>query len=251
MKKTLARGAALIIISLGMGACATENKVSLDAVTANKANNFYARERFTQAAEVYHKAVDENPDSPYLKMSLLGMADAYYKDKDYLMGSIYYERFIELYPLDPKTARAVFYNGVCYYNEALDPDRDQENTRKAIENFGRLEKDFPHSSFVPYGRKMKKEMLGSLDTAEIEVIRFYHRVNKNMAAIRRVQAFLEAKPESPYAAEAMFILGDSYQREQAYRKAAGVYTYLIKKYPTSEFTDSAIARADKLSLQGE
>ncbi|MDH5637561.1 MAG: hypothetical protein OEZ04_03640, partial [Nitrospinota bacterium] len=54
--------------------------VTDDSRLLERANNFYARQRFNQATESYRKVMDEYPDSKYRKVAVIGLADSLYKE---------------------------------------------------------------------------------------------------------------------------------------------------------------------------
>lgn len=244
----LKRGAIVSLLLLLAG-CAGDTVIQPDSVTVNQANNFYARERFTQAVRIYRKAIDENPDSPYRRQALLGLADALYKNLEYFEAEVYYERFAELYPLDPLTPRALFYMGMCFYQDSLDADRDQTNTDKAIHHFTVFLTAYPSSKYAPFAQRFKEEMEARRIESRLAVAEFYFRLDQNVAAIGRIRDFLTRHPGAPQEAHAFFILATAYYREEAFDKAAQVYTILLERYPESEWAKKAISYAEKLKIK--
>lgn len=237
---------------LAMSACSSAPQIAQpDAVLVNKAGNMYARARFSQASDLYRKSIEENPDSPFRKQSVLGLADSLYKDKEYVEAGLYYERFSELYPLDANTPRSFFYLAMCHYHSTHTPDRDQTNTAKAVVAFNRFLEKYPNHILSPIARNYITEMNTLIRDSGIEVARFYNRVGQNMAAIERLKEFLAKYPDSGLTEEALFMLGESYYREQAFNDAAQVFIKLIEKYPNGEFSGQAVALAQTIKLKGK
>ncbi len=83
------------------------------------------------------------------------------------------------------------------------------------------------------------------------VIRFYHKTNKNQAAIWRINDHIKQHPKSPFIEEALFIMGECQYREQAYRAAASTFITLIEKHPKGEYSDHAAELARNIKLQGK
>ncbi len=237
------------VLLLLTASCSTADLIQPEAITVNRANNYYARGRFSQSVELYRKAVDENPDSPYRKTALLGLADSVYKNGDFFEAVMYYERFLEQFPLDRNTARAQFYLAMCYYQDSFSADRDQTNSKKAIKEFERFEQKYPGHPLVQYAVKFRKEMETVLVRSEMEVALYYYRVEKNISAITRLREYYEKHPESDDAPEALFLLADCYMREQSYKRAATIFTFLIKTFPESQFAGRAKERAKGLKLK--
>lgn len=246
MKKVLC-GAVVLLFAAG---CAGDGEfVKEDSLLMDTANEAYSNKRFTMATDRYRKLMDEHPDSPHRKLALLGLADSLYKDKQYYEAVLYYERFVELYPLDRQTPRARFYLAASYYKDAFDPDRDQTNTQKAVGYFDDFLEKHPDHTLAPYARRMRTEMIASISEGHLEVARFYHRVRKNQSAILRLKEFMKTYPDSRAIPEAMYLLGESYYEEEAYKEAAEVFISLISKYPESEFSGKARTVAEKIKLK--
>ncbi|MBI4828790.1 MAG: outer membrane protein assembly factor BamD [Nitrospinae bacterium] len=224
---------------------------SPDSQLVNKANESYADERFTQAAERYRQINDEHPDSPYLRLALLGLADSLYKDTEYVEASLYYERFIQLYPLDPLTPRALFYQGMSAYLDTSTSDRDQTNTLKSIELFNSFLAAYPAHPLAPLARERKGNMESQFAESHLEVARFYYRINQNNAALIRLREFMQAYPASPLMPEALFLMGDCYYREQAYKEAGRAFISLMENYPSSEYAPQAARLAETLKLESK
>jgi outer membrane protein assembly factor BamD len=243
--------AALAVVAVSACASSQMDVAQPDAMLMDNANNFYSRGRYSQAVDLYRKSVEHNPDSPHRKGAALGLADALYKEKEYFEAALYYERFVELYPLDPATPRAYFYLAMCNYNDVHSPDRDQANTKKAKDAFTRFAEKYPTHLLTPLAKKFTGEMESRLIESEIEAIRFYHSVNKNQAAIRRIREHIKQYPASPFIEEALFIMGECYYREQSYKEAASVFIALIEKNPAGAYSANATKLAQTIKLQGK
>ncbi len=247
MKKTVFL-VLLFAQALLFSGCGGKDIVRHDAAQVNDANNFYARERFTQATEVYRTFVEENPDSQFRGKALIGLADSLYKDRQYFEAALYYERFLELYPLDALTPRALFYLGMCSYHDSRTSDRDQTQTHKAIQFFTEFLEKYPDHSLASYAKNMVSTLNSVRTGSMMEIARFYYRINKNQSAIQRLDEYLAEYPDSEEAPEAMFLLGDCYYREQSFKRAAGVFTRLIKKYPENKYATRAMSISDRMKI---
>jgi len=241
----------LLALALASACTSAQEAPTPDSQLVNKANESYADGRFTQAAERYRLINDEHPDSPYLRLALLGLADSLYKDKEYVEASLYYERFIQLYPLDPLTPRALFYQGMSAYLDTSTSDRDQTNTLKAIELFDSFTTAYPAHPLAPPARERKGNMESQLAESHLEVARFYHRIGQNNAALIRLREFMEAYPASPLMPEALWMMGECYYREQAYKEAGRAFISLMEHYPASEYAPQAASLAKTLELEGK
>ena len=190
------------IAMLASGCMTAEHElVADDTLLLDRANSFFARERFAQASESYNKLVNEFPDSIYRKAGLIGLADSMYKEGRFEEANLYYERFVELYPLDTLTPRAWFYFGMCHLMITSTPDRSQRESLEAIDVFTDFLRRYPDHELAPTAKWYRKQMEGMIEESKLEVARFYHRTNKNGATIARLKDFLEEYRESDKAPE--------------------------------------------------
>ncbi len=239
----------LLTTLLAIFSCGKDEFVLPGAGLVNTANNYYARGRFTQASDTYRKFIDENPDSPFRKKAILGLADSLYKDKLYFEAALYYERFAELYPLDNLTSRALFYMSMCYFKNSSTADRDQTQTNKAIESFDKFLATYPNHNLAPIAKKLRDEKISVRAGAALEVARFYHRINKSQSAIGRLKEYLAFYPGSKQEPEAMFLLGECYYREQSYKIAARIFAAIIKTYPQSAYAKKAADLSERITIK--
>jgi len=89
-----------------------------------------------KSRQAFKLVFDNFPKSEYRILAKLGYADSFYyegTDPNYLIAIQEYQDFISLFPFSPKAEYAQFQTGMCYYNMTEKPDRDQTNTRKALE----------------------------------------------------------------------------------------------------------------------
>ena len=246
--------AGALALGLALLAACAETKMELqasDVLLLNKANNFYARQRFNQATASYRKLTEEYPDSNHRKPALIGLADSLYKEGQFDEANLYYERFVELYPMDHLTSRALFYYAMTQMMMTSNPERNQAKTRAAISSFSEFIERYPDNQLSVQADWYKKEMERMLSNSKIEVARFYYRTGKNGAAINRLKEFLAEYPGSPDAPEAMYLLGGCFMREQAYREAAEVFTALIGAHQDTKWAAMARADAGKLMVKAE
>ena len=234
----------LMALMLTGAACAEIDIRAKEGVSVNRGNSLYALGRYSQAVLVYRKVVEESPDSPHRKATLLALADSLYMDEEYFEATLYYERFLELYPLDPLTPRAAFYLAMCSYSNSFIAERDQTNTERAIDTFKVFIEFYPDSPLTPTARKYKREMEARLAESELNIARFYHKIDRNMSAIRRLQGYLEKHPDSGNVPEALYLLGDCFYKEGAEVKAASIFSVLLDQYPESEFARLAAEKAE-------
>ena len=120
-------------------------------------------------------------------MAEMGIADAYFSDKEYIDAALTYTDFVNLHPLNDNVPYALYQIAMCHYKQIETIDRDQTETLNAKRAFERLISRFPQSKFRPLAENMLKECNIKLAEHELYVGRLYFKIKKYQAALKRFQ----------------------------------------------------------------
>lgn len=195
-------------------------------------------ENYVKAREAF-KAVFENfPNSDYRILAKLSYADTFYLDggeANYVLAYQEYQDFISLFPFSPKAEYAQFQLGICYYKMIEKPDRDQKNTRKALEEFRKAVDSYPNGEHYQEAYKMLLECYSHLAQHEYGVAFYYFRTHHYQAAVDRLKELLKNYPESIYQPKHFFYLAEALRRQGQDSESCVYYDRLLNKWPTSEY----------------
>jgi outer membrane protein assembly factor BamD len=167
------------------------------------------------------------------------IADAQFKDKNYIEAAVSYEDFRKLHPNNEKAPYAQYQLGLCHFNQITKIDTDQTPLKNAIAAFELCTKQYPQSKYVADARKKLEECKVKQSEYEIYVGRFYYRTEKYSSAIGRLKGALEKFPASPANDEALFYLGQAYMETGDKAKGKEALQRLIMDYKTSEHAAEA------------
>ena len=67
----------------------------------------------TKARKYYEQLLEQYPDSDLKAQAQFKIAEALYREHNYLEARFEYQKFLELYPLHPLASRAQFQLGMC------------------------------------------------------------------------------------------------------------------------------------------
>ena len=109
---------------------------------------------YKKAREFYTLLKEEYPLHELTILAELGIADAYYSDKDYVEAEAAYRDFLVLHPTNENVPYAMYQIGMCHYQQIGAIDRDQTETIRARQAFERLVARFPQSKFSVLAEKM-------------------------------------------------------------------------------------------------
>src|SRR5687767_14328006 len=131
----------MTLLFAGFAACGAK-QVSLDPKNKTDAEIYQIalahmkEEEWDLARDAFRTVFESFPQSEFRIPSKLGNADTYFGDgrtASLLLAYQEYQDFISLFPFSPKACYAQMRMGQCYFQMVEDPDRDQTNTKKALE----------------------------------------------------------------------------------------------------------------------
>jgi outer membrane protein assembly factor BamD len=147
----------------------------------------YTDGEYKRAVELFQRVKEEYPLNPLAIMAEIGIADAYFSDKQYLDAGLAYSEFLNLHPTNENLPYVMYQMGMCHFNEITTIDRDQSEAMKALKEFERLLVRFPDSRFSFMAQKMIRDCRKTLGEQEFYVGKFYFNIKKYRAALRRFE----------------------------------------------------------------
>lgn len=154
----------------------------------------YQDSSYKKARETFTRLKEEYPLHELAVLAELGIADAYYSDKQYSEAESAYRDFVTLYPTNENVPYAIYQTGMCHYVQIDAIDRDQTETIKARREFEKLIARFPQSKFSILAEKMLRECKLKLAEHEFYIGNFYFKVGRYEAALKRFEGILRDYP---------------------------------------------------------
>ena len=179
---------------------------------------------------------------------------SYFENKDYANSNVYFKTYYTRYPKGKYAEDARFYSGYGFYLDSPDPQLDQTNTVKAIEELQNFMEYFPRSERVETARNAMFEMQDKLTLKELQNAQLYYNLgnylgNNYESAIIVSQNALKDYPYSKYREDfEMLILKSKFQEARQsvaekmgdrYRDVVDEYYSFINNYPESKHRKEA------------
>jgi outer membrane protein assembly factor BamD len=152
------------------------------------------KKKYIDAVDTFTKIKDRYPYSEQALLAQIKLADALYYDKKYEEALQAYKEFEKLHPTNKAIPYVIYQQGLCYYRQRSTIDRDQAFTRKALDEFLRLEKKFPQSEYASRAGKYIARCRQDLAEHEFYVASFYLRTRRFSSALDRFQALAQEYP---------------------------------------------------------
>jgi len=186
------------------------------------------------------KKVKESYKTPQLTAQAeIGIADAYFLNKDYIEAAAAYEDFRKLHPSHERAGFALYRQAMSHFNQINRLDTDQTPVKNALTTLESYVTLYPRGEYV----SEVKEKIGVCRDKqlqyEIYVGRFYLKTDKYQAAIGRFEEALKAFPGLSRRDEVLYYLGRAYQEAGQQPKALEVFQRLVKEFPASQFAHDA------------
>jgi outer membrane protein assembly factor BamD len=198
------------------------------------------RKKWYEDAIAQWKKVKESFPSPELSAKVeIGIADAYFLNKDYIEAATAYEDFRKLHPSHERAAYALYRQGMSYYNEIHGIDTDQTPVKNTLSTFESYLKQYPAGENAADVVEKIRECRDKQLQYEIYVGTFYLRTDKYPAAIGRFEQALKTFSGSARQDELLYNLGRAYRKDGQKSKGNEVFERLVREFPTSRYVEDA------------
>ena len=178
--------------------------------------------------------------TPELSMlAELKIAETYYLAERYPEAATSYSEFLSRYPNDFRASTVLFRLGQSYYRQILSRDRDQTNTRNALNTFEDFVRKYPDDPNAAQAEQLALRSRTRLADHEVYVGRFYLQRKQYQPAIQRLESILNQFPDYYYRDEAFFFLGSAYLATGQTDEARQILTQLVEEFPASTYYDKA------------
>ncbi len=240
-----------------------------DKVLFDRSMDAMKHNRFDVARMTLQTLINTYPDSEYIARAKLAVADSWYAEGGttaMAQAEIEYKDFRTFFPNMPEAAEAQMKVANIHYQEMEKPDRDFTHAMRAEEEYRALIQEYPDSKLVPLAKQRLREVQEVLAEREFQIGRFYYLRLSYPAAIARLKTLIDRYPLYSGADEALFLIGQSYEREidvvrknprtneaikstmieELTKEAAKAYDEIITRYPAMYRGLDAKARLEAL-----
>ena len=238
--KTVAKLSAVIIMSAALlQGCATTQANKPNEVLFQEGEQFYQNGKYEDAIAQWKK-VKESYQSPELTTRAeLGIADAYFLNKDYIEAAAAYEDFRKLHPNHAQAGFALYRQGMSNFNQINRIDTDQTPVKNSLTIFESYLRLYPAGEQLTEIQEKIRDCRDKQLQYEIYVGRFYLKTDAYKAAIARFSEALKSFPDQARRDEVLYFLGRSHLENGEKSKGREFFGRLAREYPTRPFISDA------------
>lgn len=189
--------------------------------------------KYSQAIRGFRDHLFRDPLDPTADSARLMLAESYLESDQELLAANEFRQLVTTRPNSSLADDAQF--GICRSYWAMSPSipRDQEFTRKAIEECARLVEFYPRSPVVAEARAVGEEARQKLSEKEYAIGKWYFKRRMYESSIIYLESVLVNYPGSQVEPQALGLLHDAYWYVGFRREAEQVEIRLLELYPDS------------------
>jgi outer membrane protein assembly factor BamD len=211
---------------------------------------------YETARLLFTTIVTTYPDSPYLPLAKLAIADSFYLEggtSGLIQAGQAYQDWLTFFPTDPLSCDAMLKVAEAEMRQMGLSDRDITHARKAEQRLKVMLQQCPQSKMRADAELRLRETQDNLAMHNLQVARFYydsryqHTKQGLKGAQDRLKEITEKYKNFCDMDEVLFLEATTYQESEEPDEAAKLYQELVRDYPNSKFVDKA---KDQLNIIG-
>jgi outer membrane protein assembly factor BamD len=218
-------------------------------VIYGKADTLLDKQSYDEAAKAYEDVDINHPYSQEARKAIVMAAYAYYKGGKYNEAVNAADRYLTLHPGTPESDLAQNIIGMSYYDQVLDPKRDQTNARKSLQAYLTLLQRYPDSRYAGEAQNRTRILRDLLAASEMQVGRFYLRHANYLAAINRFRVVVTDYQTTAQIEEALSRLTEAYMALGIIPEAQTAAAILGYNFPDSKWYKNSYALLQKQGIR--
>jgi outer membrane protein assembly factor BamD len=245
-------------LALAIAGCGPKTKVKSDNASAegrdrelyHQASKKAEKGRYDEARLTYNIIITTYPDSAFLPLAKLAIADTFYleggtSNLQQAIGG--YKDFAQYFPTHPKICEVKHRIAMSYMRQMGAYNREAQMAQQAEQQLKNAEaacQNSPAQVRVQTDLKTVQQVLG---LHELDIARFYSdKRQAYKAAEGRLRGIINNYPNFSYLDESLYRLGVSLVEQEQPEEAAEYFTKLVRDYSKSEFAKKGKEYLEKL-----
>ncbi len=197
---------------------------------------------------LFQTIISTYPDSPYLPMAKLAVADTFYLEgstSSLIQAAANYQDWWTFFRTHPLADRVLLKVAESEMRQIGLPDRDISKAKKAEQRLEALLQQYPNSSLRPLVEARLGEVQDNLGLHNLYVGNFYYKlsVKQEKGGLKGAQSryleILEKYPNFSFMDEALYKLAVTYLLEEETDQAARYFQDIVRDYPNSDHVKEA------------
>lgn len=205
---------------------------------------------------LFQTIITTYPDSPYLPMSKLAVADSFYLEGStsaLIQAASGYQDWLTFFPTHPLADRVLLKIAESEMRRIGLPDREIPNARRAEQKLKAFIQNYPNSPLRPLVDLRLTEVQDNLGLHNLIIANYYYKMSVDQrkgglkGAQSRYREVIDKYPNFSYMDEVLYKLAVTYLVEEETDQAARYFQQIVRDYPNSEWVEKS---KEQLNLIG-
>jgi outer membrane protein assembly factor BamD len=201
-----------------------------------------SKSRYEEARAAFRKVAERHPQSTYAPRARFLIGEAYYREGQFDKAIKEFESFMAFYPRHEIADLVQFRLSMSYYDQMKPVEQDQEITRKAMESFKVLVREYPESRYAADALAKIDICRGRLAQKELWVAAYYINQGNPSAGRQRLEKVIKEYPRTLVIPETLYRLGEVYSVEGRPEDSQKMFRQVADEYPYTEWGRRAAQR---------
>ena len=197
---------------------------------------------------LFQTIITTYPDSPYLPMSKLAVADSFFLEGStsaLIQAIAAYKEWLTFFPTHPLADRVMLKIAESEMRQIGLPDRDPTRARRAEVSLKALLANYPNTILKDDAQKRLEEVQNNLGLHNLYIANYYYTLSVDQkkgglkGAQSRYREVIEKYPNFGYMDEVLFKLANTYLVEEETDQAARYFQQIVADYPNSEYVSKS------------
>ena len=193
---------------------------------------------------LFQTIITTYPDSPYLPMAKLAVADSFYLEGStsaLIQAGAAYQDWLTFFPTHPLADRVLLKIAESQMRQIGLPDRDSTKAKVAEQRLKALLQQYPNSILRKEAEARLTEVQDNLGLHNLYIANYYYTLSVNQkkgglkGAQSRYREILDKYPNFSFLDEAIFKLAVTYQIEEETDQAARYFGQIVRDFPNSDY----------------
>ena len=239
---------ALVVVMTLMAACATKKGNIPTGVTEpdkylyEQGTAAMADKKWFTAREYFQQLVDSYPQSPLRADAKLGLGDAYLSDgstEGKLRAEREFQEFLSFFPTHQRADYAQYKLAMTHFDQMPKAERDQTETRAALDQFAAFRQKYPNSQLLPEVLEKERLARDRLSESIYKVGYFYHKARWYPGGISRFRQVLQEDPQFTNRDAVYYYLAEALVTVKLEAEALPLLEKLEAEFVESEYLQQA------------
>jgi outer membrane protein assembly factor BamD len=224
---------------------AADNTAEPDKVLYNRALDDIKHGRHEVGRLGMQTLINTYPDSEYLAKAKLSIADSYYREggtANMVQAIQGYKDFGIFFPFLPEASYAQLQVANAHYQQMAKPDRDRTEAKAAEQEFQTFLEKYPKDPLAPKAEQRLRNVQEIIAEGDYRIGYYYYVKGDKRAAAARLIAVTRRYPLYSRTDQALWMLGDIFEKSEHKEIASMYYAQIVKNYPLSGLVPNAKSR---------